>query len=86
MLLLTRPWVPESIGLGNGQGRLAVARRAHVTVTLIEHDEEITLHFEDERFPPLWFKKTERPVAYAKLKGVLDEIDFVEEVPVYLAS
>jgi hypothetical protein len=63
-----------------------VARRAHITVTLIEHGEEITLHFEDERFPPLWFKKSERPVAYAKLKGVLDELDFVEEVPVYLAS
>jgi hypothetical protein len=63
-----------------------VARRARITVTLIEHGEEITLHFEEERFPPLWFKKSERPVAYAKLRGILDELDFVEEVPVHLAS
>jgi hypothetical protein len=59
-----------------------MARRARITVTLVEHNDDITLHFEDAAFPPLWFTKRDRPLAHAKLKGVLDQLEIVEEVPV----
>jgi hypothetical protein len=62
-------------------GGNAMARRAWITFEVIESGEDITLHFEDERFPPIWFNKRHRPTAHAKLRGVLDELELVEEVP-----
>jgi hypothetical protein len=59
-----------------------MARRAWISVQLIELGDTITLHFEDEAHPPIWFSKRERPAAHAKLKQVLDEEEFVEDLPV----
>jgi hypothetical protein len=59
-----------------------MARRARLSVTVIEHGDDITIHFEDGRFPPLWFSRRERPVAHRKLHAILDETEVVEEVPV----
>jgi len=63
-----------------------MTRRAWITFNVVERGEDITLHFEDERFPPLWFKKRQRPAAHAKLKAILDELEFVEEIPERRAS
>jgi len=59
-----------------------VARRARLSITVIEHGDDITIHFEDGRFPPLWFSKRDRPVAHNKLHAILDATEVVEEVPV----
>ena len=59
-----------------------MARRARISVVLVEVGDDITLHVDDDRVAPLWFTKRDRPVAYAKLKQVLDEMEIVEEVPV----
>ena len=50
-------------------------RMAAIGVTLIEHGDDITMHFEDDRYPPLWFNRRTRPVAYAKLRAILDEVE-----------
>jgi hypothetical protein len=57
-----------------------VARRATMTFDVVEQGDTIALHFAEERFPPLWFNKRERPTAYSKLYQVLDELEIVEEV------
>jgi hypothetical protein len=44
-------------------------------VTLIENGDDIAMHFEDDRFPPLWFNRKARPVAYAKLRAILGEVE-----------
>jgi hypothetical protein len=49
-------------------------RQATIEVTLIESGDDITMHFENDRFPPLWFNKRTRPVAYAKLRAILGEM------------
>jgi hypothetical protein len=59
-----------------------MARRAEISVVLVEHCDEITLHFEDGRLPPLWFTKRDRPVAFSELKRALDDAPTVEDVPV----
>ncbi len=50
-------------------------RSATIEVTLIEHGDDITVHFENDRFPPLWFNRRTRPVAYAKLRAILGEVE-----------
>ena len=49
-------------------------RTATIEVTLIEHGDDITMHFEHDRYPPLWFNKRTRPVAHAKLRAILAEV------------
>jgi hypothetical protein len=49
-------------------------RTATIHVTLVESGHDITMHFEDDRLPPLWFNKRTRPVAYAKLRAILREV------------
>jgi hypothetical protein len=49
-------------------------RVAKIGVTLIEKDDDITIHFEDDRYPPLWFNRKTRPVAHAKLRAIMDEV------------
>jgi hypothetical protein len=51
-----------------------MVRRATIQVTLVEHGDDITMHFENDRFPPLWFDKRSRPVAHAKLRAILAEV------------
>ncbi len=64
-----------------------MTRRAEVTFQVVEQGDTISLHFEEDRLPPLWFNKRERPVAYSKLRHMLDEIGIVEDLPtVRLAS
>ncbi len=63
-----------------------MARRARLAFEVVEHGDDITLHFEGNRFPPIWFNKAQRPTAHAKLHQVLDEIEIVEEVPGRRAS
>lgn len=58
-----------------------MARRARITFEVIERGDMISLHFEAERLPPIWFNKHERPVGYAKLHAILDELEIVEEIP-----
>jgi hypothetical protein len=50
-------------------------RTATIRVTLVENGDDITMHFEDDRFPPLWFNKRTRPVAHAKLRAMLTEVE-----------
>ena len=49
-------------------------RSATIQVTLIENGDDITMHFDHDRFPPLWFNKRARPVAHAKLRAILSEV------------
>jgi hypothetical protein len=49
-------------------------RAATIPVRLIENGDAITMHFEDDRFPPLWFNSKTRPVAHAKLRAILTEM------------
>ncbi|MGZ4151174.1 MAG: hypothetical protein ACXVP3_01880 [Actinomycetota bacterium] len=49
-------------------------RAATIHVRLIENGDDITMHFEDDRFPPLWFNRKTRPVAHAKLRAILTEM------------
>jgi hypothetical protein len=53
---------------------------------VIERGDDITLHFEGNRFPPLWFSRRQRPAAHAKLHAVLNELEIVEELPEGWAS
>jgi hypothetical protein len=50
-------------------------RVAKIAVTLIENGDDITMHFDHDRFPPLWFNKRTRPVAHAKLRAILAEVE-----------
>jgi hypothetical protein len=50
-------------------------RVTRIAVTLIESGDDITMHFENDRFPPLWFNRKTRPVAHAKLRAILAEIE-----------
>jgi hypothetical protein len=50
-------------------------RAATICVTLVEHGDDVTMHFEDDRFPPLWFNRKARPVAHAKLCAILTEME-----------
>jgi len=50
-------------------------RTATIEVTLIENGDDITMHFEGDRFPPLWFNRRSRPVAHAKLRAILAEVE-----------
>jgi hypothetical protein len=50
-------------------------RVTRMAVTLIESGDDITMHFENDRFPPLWFNRKTRPVAHAKLRAILAEIE-----------
>jgi hypothetical protein len=59
-----------------------MARRARINVVLVEHGDEITVHFEDRRLPPLWFTNRDHPVAFSELKRALDDARTVEEIPV----
>jgi hypothetical protein len=63
-----------------------VARRARITFDVVERGDDITLHFDGGRFPPIWFNKRQRPTAHSKLRRVLDEIQVVEEIPEERAS
>jgi hypothetical protein len=54
-------------------------RSATIQVTLIEHGDDITMHFEGDRFPPLWFNRRTRPVAFAKLRAILGEVEAERE-------
>jgi hypothetical protein len=63
-----------------------MARRARITFDVIERGDDITLHFEGNRFPPLWFSRRQRPAAHAKLHAVLNELEIVEELPEGWAS
>lgn len=58
-----------------------MVRRARITFEVIEQGDDITMHFDDERFPPIWFNKKQRPAAHSKLKRILDSIDVVEVIP-----
>jgi hypothetical protein len=53
-------------------------RVARIAVTLVENGDDITIHFENDRFPPLWFNRRARPVAHAKLRGILAEVEAEE--------
>lgn len=55
-----------------------MVRRAWITFEIVEHGDDITLHFEDERFPPIWFNKRQRPTAHAKLHQMLEEMKRIE--------
>jgi hypothetical protein len=61
-------------------------RRAQLTFDVVESGDDITLHFEDDRFPPLWFNKHHRTAGWTKLHSVLDEFEVVEEIPDRRAS
>jgi len=50
-------------------------RVARIAVTLIQSGDDITMHFENDRFPPLWFNRKTRPVAHAKLRAILVEVE-----------
>lgn len=66
--------------------RTPIARRALITFEVVETGEDITLHFEENRLPPIWFNKHHRPAAHAKLHAILDELEVVEELPDRRAS
>jgi len=61
-------------------------RTATIEVTLIENGDDITMHFEDDRFPPLWFNRRARPVAHAKLRAILAEVEAEDAEPEAWAS
>jgi hypothetical protein len=63
-----------------------MARRARITLEVIERGDDITLHFEGNRSPPIWFARHERPTGWAKLHAILDEMEIVEEVSEKQAS
>jgi hypothetical protein len=50
-------------------------RIARIGVTLIESGDDITMHFENDQFPPLWFNRKTRPIAHAKLRAILGEME-----------
>jgi hypothetical protein len=56
-----------------------VGRRARVSVLLVEHADDITLHFDELPGKSICVNMWERPNAYAKLRTILDEIEIVEE-------
>jgi hypothetical protein len=59
-----------------------MARRARVSITLVEHGDDITLHFDGGRVPPIWFSRRADPRGYWVVRDVLDDSDSVEDVPV----
>jgi hypothetical protein len=76
----------EPTTLETDRKRDPVRRRAQIAFDVVEQGDSITLHADRDRWPPLWFNKRERPVAYAKLKHMLDDLEVVEELPPKLAS
>jgi hypothetical protein len=82
---------PGALGTATrGQGKTAggkahVGRRAAINVTLVEHDDDITMHF-DASPASICVNMWERPNAYAKLRSILDDLEIVEELPEEVAS
>jgi SOS response regulatory protein OraA/RecX len=55
-------------------------RRARITFEVIEEGDDISLHFDDDRFPPLWFNRHQRPAGHSKLHQTLDQLEIDEEM------